>query len=151
MTLVVPRRLPRSVVGFSPARPFIFENARALHLNPAPTEQQKAPPKSSEALYSNQSTGCPWSLAFGDQGTTNFVRAKSEPPPTAGASIVVFQPQMRNQIRAHDVPQRILQLHRLNKQIVLRIEPRRRLRRLQIKAQPLLNPARPQLRRTLRQ
>jgi len=40
---------------------------------------------------------------------------------------------------AHDVAQRVLQLHRLNEKIVLRIEARRCLRRLEIEAEPLLD------------
>src|SRR5665213_497534 len=52
---------------------------------------------------------------------------------------VVFQPKVRDQILAHDVAQRVLQLHRLDKQIVLRINARRGIRRLEVEAEPLLN------------
>ena len=54
-------------------------------------------------------------------------------------SVVVLQPEVRDQVLAHDVAQRVLQLHRLDEQIVLRIEPLGRLRRLEVEAQPLLN------------
>src|SRR5258708_30049531 len=47
---------------------------------------------------------------------------------------------MRNQRLTLDMPQRVFQLHQLNKEIVLRIKPGSRHRRLPVKAQPLLNP-----------
>ncbi len=59
--------------------------------------------------------------------------------PRLSRSIVVLQPQVGDQVCACDMTQRVLQLHRLDKQIVLGIKPRGRLRRLEIKAQPLLN------------
>ena len=46
---------------------------------------------------------------------------------------------MRDQVRAHDVAQRVLQLHRLDEEIVLRVEALSSLRRFQVKAQPFLN------------
>src|SRR5579864_5917289 len=49
------------------------------------------------------------------------------------------------------MPQRVLQLHELNKQIVLWIEARSRHGRLKVKAQPFLNPESLQLRAALRQ
>jgi hypothetical protein len=55
-------------------------------------------------------------------------------------SIVILQPQMRDQLLAFQVPERIFQLHQLNEQIVLGIQARHRHRRLKVKAQPLLNP-----------
>ena len=36
-------------------------------------------------------------------------------------SVVILQPEVRDQVRAHNVPQSILQLHRLDKQIMFRI------------------------------
>src|SRR5580698_1635280 len=53
--------------------------------------------------------------------------------------VVILQPQMRNQFLALQVPQRVLQLHQLNKQVMLGIQPRRGHRRLEVEAQPLLN------------
>src|ERR1700674_42669 len=49
------------------------------------------------------------------------------------------------------MPQRILQLHQLNKQIMLRIESRCSHRRLEVKTQPLLNAKPAKLRAALRQ
>src|SRR5947209_17003754 len=55
------------------------------------------------------------------------------------SSVVILQTQVRDQVFAHDVAQRVLQFHRLNEQIVLWIETFSRLWRLEIKAQPLLD------------
>ena len=44
------------------------------------------------------------------------------------SSVVILQTQMRDQVFAHNVAQRVLQLHRLNEQIVLWIETFSRLR-----------------------
>ncbi len=54
--------------------------------------------------------------------------------------VVILQPQVRNQRLTLDMPQRVLQLHQLNKEIMFRIKPGSRHRRLPVKAQPLLNP-----------
>ncbi len=56
---------------------------------------------------------------------------------------------MRDQLRAHDVAQRVLELHRLDEEIVLGIEAFARLRRLEVEAEPLLNADGAQLRRAL--
>ncbi len=37
--------------------------------------------------------------------------------------VVVLEAEVRDQVLAHDVAQRVLQLHRLDEQIVLGIEP----------------------------
>src|ERR1035437_7517953 len=66
-------------------------------------------------------------------------------------SVVVFQAKVGNQVRAHDVAQGVLELHRLDEQVVLRIQALSRLRRLQVEAQPLLNTDRAQLRRAFGQ
>src|SRR5271170_2832655 len=58
---------------------------------------------------------------------------------------------MRDQSLATQMPQRVLQLHQLNEQIMLRIKPRRGHRRLEIKTQPLLNPESAKLSAALRQ
>src|SRR4051812_43265556 len=63
--------------------------------------------------------------------------------------VVVLQPKVSNQTFAHDVPQRVLQFHRLDEQIVLGIQARRGLRRLEIEAQPLLDADIPQRGRAL--
>src|SRR5690242_4840938 len=55
------------------------------------------------------------------------------------SSVVILQTQVRDQVFAHDVAQGVLQFHRLNEQIVLWSETFRRLWRLEIKAQPLLD------------
>src|SRR5271165_3603922 len=65
--------------------------------------------------------------------------------------VVILQPQMRNQLLALEVAQRVLQLHGLDEQVVLGIQPRRRHRRLEVEAQPLLDADASQLRRALRQ
>ena len=54
-------------------------------------------------------------------------------------SVVILQPQMCNQFFAFQVPERVLQLHELDEQIVLGVEPRRGHRRLEVEAQPFLN------------
>src|ERR1035438_7889666 len=53
-------------------------------------------------------------------------------------SVVILQSQVCNQVLAHDVAQRVLQLHRLDEQVVLWIQSIGSLRRLEIEAQPLL-------------
>src|SRR5215475_14181450 len=90
-----------------------------------------------------------WSsdVGFLFDGNHYFVVSKENGEPSSEfavianqkSSVVILQPEVRNQILAHNVTQRIFQLHRLNKQIVLRIQPLRRHRRLEVKAQPLLN------------
>src|SRR5215468_5228803 len=52
---------------------------------------------------------------------------------------------MRDERLTPQVTQRVLQLHQLNEQIVLRIQPRSRHGRLQVEAQPLLYAQPPQL------
>src|SRR6478735_11076811 len=54
-------------------------------------------------------------------------------------SVVVFASQVRDQFLAQQISQRVLQLHQLNEQIVLRVERRGMLRTLEVKGQPLLN------------
>ena len=49
-------------------------------------------------------------------------------------SVVILQPQMRDQFLALQMPQRVLQLHQLNEQIMLGIQSRHRHRRLKVKA-----------------
>ena len=55
------------------------------------------------------------------------------------SSVVILQPEVRDHLLAHQVAHRVLQLHRLDEQVVLRIQPRGRHRRLKVKAQPLLD------------
>src|ERR1700726_3188798 len=62
---------------------------------------------------------------------------------TKWASVVILLSQVGDQIFAHHPAQSILQFHRLNEQIVLRVKSRRGHRRLEVKAQPLLNSAHP--------
>src|SRR5580692_8579186 len=56
-------------------------------------------------------------------------------------SIVVFLAQMGDQVLAHHPAQRVLQLHRLDKQVVLGIKLRRAHGRFEIEAQPFLDAA----------
>src|SRR5687767_9894183 len=53
--------------------------------------------------------------------------------------LVVVQPQVRNRLLTGQVPQRVLQLHLLNEQIMLRIQSRRGHWALEIEGQPLLD------------
>ena len=46
--------------------------------------------------------------------------------------VVVFESEMRDHLFAAKVAERVLQLHQLDEQIVLRIQARRRLRRLEV-------------------
>jgi len=55
------------------------------------------------------------------------------------SSVVVLESKVGDKVRAHDVAQSVLELHRLNEEVVLGIEAFARLRRLEIEAQPLLN------------
>src|SRR5258706_6089039 len=54
-------------------------------------------------------------------------------------SVVILEPEMRNQLGALEVAQSVLELHKLDEQIMLRIEARHRHRRLEIEAEPLLD------------
>ena len=55
--------------------------------------------------------------------------------------VVVFLPQVRNQILAHHPAQRVLQLHRLDEQIMLGIQARCGHRGFEVEAQPFLDAA----------
>src|SRR5579872_3211564 len=55
-----------------------------------------------------------------------------------GKSVIVFRPQMGNDVFPHHPAQRVLQLHQLNEQIVFWIKVLRSHGALEIKAQPLL-------------
>src|SRR5580704_7950023 len=57
--------------------------------------------------------------------------------------VVIFLPQVSDQVFSHHPSQRVFQLHRLNKQVMLGIKTRSRHRRLEIEAQPLLNTLHP--------
>src|SRR3954464_12610744 len=63
--------------------------------------------------------------------------------PRLPASVVVLETEMGDQFLALNVAQRVLQLHQLNEQVVLRIEPRRVHRRLEVERQPLLDALHP--------
>src|SRR5438128_11710068 len=58
---------------------------------------------------------------------------------------------MRDQFLASQMPQRVLQLHELNKEVMLGIKPRHGHRRFEVKTQPLLNADSAQLRSSLGQ
>src|SRR5690606_19770526 len=56
-------------------------------------------------------------------------------------SLVVVQPQVRDLLFTHQVTQRVLQLHVLDEQVVLRVQLRRHHRALEVERQPFLDPA----------
>lgn len=58
--------------------------------------------------------------------------------------LVVRQPKMCDQVLPHDVAKSVLKLHGLDKQVVLWYHSRRRIRILEIEAQPLLDAQAPQ-------
>src|SRR5690606_35495186 len=58
-------------------------------------------------------------------------------------SVVVLVAQVRDELFAHHPAERVLELYQLNEQVVLRVEPRRRHRRIEVEAQPLLDTAEP--------
>src|SRR5579859_5475625 len=69
----------------------------------------------------------------------------------ATASVVILQSQVSDQAFTHQVAQCVLEFHRLDKEIVLRIQAGHSHRRLEEEAEPLLNAQAAQLRATLRQ
>ena len=56
-----------------------------------------------------------------------------------GRLIVVFETQMSDQVLAAHMPQRVLQLHQLDENVVLGIKTGSRLRRFEVEREPLLN------------
>src|SRR6516165_8177119 len=56
-----------------------------------------------------------------------------------GWLVVVFEAEVGDEVGAHDVAERVLELHRLDEEMVLGVESFTRLRRLQIEAEPLLD------------
>src|SRR6266566_1451172 len=65
----------------------------------------------------------------------------TSPPTSAGCVllVVVFTAQMRDELFALEISERVLQLHELNEQIVLRVQLRRVHGALEIERQPLLD------------
>src|SRR5690349_17898696 len=67
----------------------------------------------------------------------------TSPPMSAGcpsgALVVVLTAKVRNELFALEIPQRVLQLHQLNEQVVLGIEAGRVHRALEVERQPLLD------------
>src|SRR6185295_3143663 len=67
----------------------------------------------------------------------------TRPPMSAGCRngdlVVVLTAKMRDQLLALQIPQRVLQLHQLDEQIMLRVETRRVDRALEIERQPFLD------------
>src|SRR5262245_28343282 len=57
----------------------------------------------------------------------------------ARLSVVILVAQVRDEVLAHHPAERILELHALNEEIVLRVEPFRGHRALEVKAEPLLH------------
>src|SRR4051812_35875684 len=75
-----------------------------------------------------------------------FQRSRQTP-----GSVVVLKPEVGDELLAFQVAERVLQLHGLNEQIVLRIESRLGHGRFQIEAEPLLYADATQLFAALRQ
>src|SRR3954469_1264496 len=67
------------------------------------------------------------------------------------ALVVILQAKVGDELLSLEMAQRVLQLHELDEQIVLGIEPWRRHRRLEVEAQPLLDPEAAQFRGALRE
>src|SRR5271163_2683944 len=59
---------------------------------------------------------------------------------SAPASVVIFQAKVSDELLAHHMAKGVLQLHRLNEQVMLGIKPGRSHRRFEVEAEPLLNP-----------
>src|SRR6478752_6408931 len=85
-------------------------------------------------------------LMTGSADSTPIAR----PPSNAGCvlaglirSVVVLAAEVSNHFLAHHVAQRVLQLHQLDEQVVLRIEVLRMHRRLVVERQPLLDAGHP--------
>src|SRR6478672_7926933 len=75
---------------------------------------------------------------MGSADSTPMTRA---PTRTGWALIVVFTAKVRDQIFALEIPQRVLQLHELDEQIVFGVEVRRVHGRLEVEREPLLDAA----------
>ena len=69
---------------------------------------------------------------------------------TGPNSVVVLQPQMRDQLFALQMTQGVLKFHQLDEQIVLRIEAGRGHGRLEVEAEPFLDSQASQFGRALR-
>src|SRR5688572_7492698 len=69
----------------------------------------------------------------------------TSPPMTAGWSrlVVVLPSKVSDELLTFQVAERVLQFHQLDEEIVLRIEPRRVHRALEVERQPLLDPVHP--------
>jgi hypothetical protein len=55
------------------------------------------------------------------------------------SSVVVFEAEVGDQVFAHDVAQRVFQLHGLDEEVVFGIKAGGGLRALKVEAEPLLN------------
>src|SRR5580704_3382942 len=69
----------------------------------------------------------------------NGKQDKLSPCSSQTTLVVILLPQVSDQVFAHHPSQRVFQLHRLDKQVVLGIKARSCHRRLEVEAQPLLN------------
>src|SRR3954451_8046046 len=67
------------------------------------------------------------------------------------ALVVILQAKVSDELLSLEMAQRVLQLHELDEQVVLGIEPWRRHRRLEVEAQPLLDAETAQFRGALRE
>src|SRR5437764_2625209 len=57
---------------------------------------------------------------------------------SGGASVVVFEAEVRDEVFAAQVSERVLELHQLDEDVVLRVESGRGHRRLEVEGEPLL-------------
>src|SRR4051812_9489963 len=61
----------------------------------------------------------------------------------AVASVVVFEAEVRDEVFAAQMPERVLELHQLDEDVVLGVEAGRGHRRLEVEREPLLYPTHP--------
>src|SRR5687768_12128807 len=64
-------------------------------------------------------------------------------PPVAAASVVILQAEVRDEVFAAEVAERVLELHQLDEDVVLGVEAGRGHRRLEVEGEPLLRALHP--------
>src|SRR5262249_58500287 len=74
---------------------------------------------------------------------TGGARVASRAKPPSRFLVVVLGPEMGDELLAPQVAQRVLELHELDEQVVLRVERRGRHRALPVERQPLLRAVHP--------
>src|SRR5687768_10255958 len=70
-------------------------------------------------------------------------RRLSQSPPVAPASVVILQAEVRDEVFAAEVAERVLELHQLDEDVVLGVEAGRGHRRLEVEGEPLLRALHP--------